>query len=150
MAKRPAHQAKFLIKFWIAWKHEPDKIALLRYWGRQNWGGHSTREEFEQSGIRHRRRCAVCRDKASHRHHIIQLSRGGQNIPENVISLCRYCHRLVHASHKPVRFKPSPRKLGAPRLVKKARIRPADTESSSLPDGAPPTLTGLELAPAQS
>lgn len=30
------------------------------------------------------------------RHHIIQLQHGGRNIPNNIVHLCRSCHKEIH------------------------------------------------------
>jgi 5-methylcytosine-specific restriction endonuclease McrA len=40
--------------------------------------------------------CFVCQKKAQVRHHIIQLQNGGINSHNNILSLCNFCHGLVH------------------------------------------------------
>lgn len=141
------------MRFWMAWRHTADKIWLLRNYSRLQWKRdkvRASRADFERSGIRHRQRCAVCRGEAHHRHHIIQLQHRGQNTPRNIISLCRACHRLVHAAQKPVVVSPAlSHPCGPVRLVKKARITlPTDAGSSPLivGTGGPLVQSGLALA----
>jgi 5-methylcytosine-specific restriction endonuclease McrA len=43
-----------------------------------------------------RRPCAVCRERADVRHHVIQLQLGGTNSLHNVVPLCHACHHQVH------------------------------------------------------
>ncbi len=43
------------------------------------------------------RPCFLCKARFNHRHHIIQLHRGGRNRSRNIVLLCRGCHALVHA-----------------------------------------------------
>lgn len=38
-----------------------------------------------------------CPNEATHVHHIVPVSRGGSNHPDNLISLCKECHRKVHS-----------------------------------------------------
>ena len=40
--------------------------------------------------------CFVCFNQATCRHHIIQISNGGNNDPGNLIQLCDNCHQLIH------------------------------------------------------
>lgn len=40
--------------------------------------------------------CANCGNKATHLHHIVQLSKGGTNLDSNIIQLCQPCHELIH------------------------------------------------------
>lgn len=40
--------------------------------------------------------CYVCDKKAEHRHHIVPLSRGGQNVKKNLVPLCNQCHTIIH------------------------------------------------------
>ena len=129
-------QERLLVRFWQLFRNGADRIALLRYYAQLRFRRRSiaSRSAFEQSGIRHRRKCAVCRDKANHRHHIIQLCHGGLNLRANIISLCRYCHRTVHAPQGTA-VKPKSRFNETPRLVKKARVPLESAESSSLQDG---------------
>lgn len=142
-------QERYLVlNFWRSFRKCSDKLSLLRYFSRLRWHrrfGWASRAEFEKSGIEWRQRCAVCRNKAHHRHHIIQLQYGGRNIPQNIISLCRDCHKKIHIQHKPVVIKPLARVFnGKPRLVKKACISPpTDAESFPLPN-----VSGPEPEPA--
>lgn len=51
-------------------------------------------------------RCRVCRKacnpravsllERAHRHHMIYRSRGGEHVPECVVTLCASCHEAVH------------------------------------------------------
>lgn len=62
----------------------------------------ATRSEFDRKKERllprvWARPCWTClKRKASHRHHIIELARGGLNITENLVPLCDICHAEVH------------------------------------------------------
>jgi hypothetical protein len=50
--------------------------------------------------------CYVCRKKASDRHHILPLCKGGLNNSSNLVPLCFSCHQTVtkatHIHNKPV------------------------------------------------
>ena len=42
--------------------------------------------------------CLSCNNApADHLHHIQPLNEGGENVEENIIPLCAYCHRVVHS-----------------------------------------------------
>jgi hypothetical protein len=41
-------------------------------------------------------RCRCCGKPGEHRHHLIQLSRGGDNCPSNLCWLCEDCHATIH------------------------------------------------------
>lgn len=41
-------------------------------------------------------KCYVCKEKANHRHHLVQLQNGGTNIKNNLVGLCEECHAKVH------------------------------------------------------
>ena len=43
-------------------------------------------------------RCKCCKDKNTRLevHHILERSKGGTDIPSNLITLCSECHKLVH------------------------------------------------------
>lgn len=42
--------------------------------------------------------CVVCRRaKATQRHHIIPISRGGRSKKANIVPVCATCHRRIHA-----------------------------------------------------
>ncbi|MBI4300272.1 MAG: HNH endonuclease [Chloroflexi bacterium] len=47
---------------------------------------------------RDRYRCTQCgaSDVELHVHHIVPLSQGGSNDPDNLITLCDYCHKEIH------------------------------------------------------
>jgi 5-methylcytosine-specific restriction endonuclease McrA len=46
--------------------------------------------------------CQRCKKNCSnqkqklHAHHIIELSKGGKNRSENLISVCEDCHKIIH------------------------------------------------------
>lgn len=40
--------------------------------------------------------CFVCWQGPDEWHHIVQLQYGGDNRDENVVAICRRCHRKVH------------------------------------------------------
>ena len=41
-------------------------------------------------------KCAVCGKKIEHFHHVSPRSKGGSDLPENVVGLCKGCHEDVH------------------------------------------------------
>lgn len=48
--------------------------------------------------------CARCGSKSSlHVHHKVPRSKGGKDVPANLITLCRRCHGLVHRRKIPPR-----------------------------------------------
>lgn len=67
--------------------------------------------------------CFLCRErKATVRHHIIPVSRGGSNRAINLVGLCAPCHAEIHPWLKPKPTAPSVPLLGtiqAARLVKR-------------------------------
>lgn len=40
--------------------------------------------------------CIICGRPYPEVHHIVERSRGGQAIPENLVCLCYRCHRILH------------------------------------------------------
>ena len=40
--------------------------------------------------------CILCGRPFTQVHHIVERSRGGQAIPENLVCLCYRCHRILH------------------------------------------------------
>lgn len=47
-------------------------------------------------------RCALCDSPRSIQvHHVIKRSQGGSNSPENLITLCMYCHAVIHGTRLP-------------------------------------------------
>jgi hypothetical protein len=40
--------------------------------------------------------CVICDNPANDAHHVLPRSHGGRNIPQNLVSLCRGCHRKLH------------------------------------------------------
>ena len=135
-------QIRTLTAFWTRWRKGAPKIDLLREFARFQFDGRQTREAFEASGIRLKRDCRVCGDVANHRHHIIQLRKGGMNAPKNIIALCRFCHALVHRQVRRQRIGVlhKSRELGPPRLVSSAHHACKDMVpvSSPLPKATEP------------
>lgn len=53
-------------------------------------------------------RCRVCLRRGNpeattlldrlHRHHMVYRSRGGEHLPENVLSVCKACHDAIHVT----------------------------------------------------
>ena len=58
------------------------------------------RNEFNHkiriSFIKNHNICQYCGQKAQHVHHLIPISRGGDNRESNLIPLCTDCHGLIH------------------------------------------------------
>ncbi|MGN0964433.1 MAG: HNH endonuclease [Dysosmobacter sp.] len=47
-------------------------------------------------------RCAICDSaRGLQIHHVIPRSQGGSNRPENLITLCMYCHGVIHGTRFP-------------------------------------------------
>lgn len=47
-------------------------------------------------------RCALCDSpRAIQIHHVIPRSQGGSDKPENLITLCMYCHGAIHGTRWP-------------------------------------------------
>lgn len=42
------------------------------------------------------RACGTSGDNKLHLHHWVYRSRGGEHIPEHLITLCAWCHRYFH------------------------------------------------------
>jgi hypothetical protein len=40
--------------------------------------------------------CVLCDNPANDAHHVVPRARGGKNAPQNLVSLCRVCHRKLH------------------------------------------------------
>lgn len=40
--------------------------------------------------------CRFCNEKIEHHHHIIPRSKGGSDLPENIVGLCLSCHEKLH------------------------------------------------------
>lgn len=99
-------QAK-LAEFWLAAteQHDPsDRLALLHklaeirleYVG--SWDLDARRQHYERQ-LRNRplsKVCFVCRKRATQQHHVILLSRGGDNSYLNLVPICKTCHEDVH------------------------------------------------------
>lgn len=45
-------------------------------------------------------RCACCGRTIEHYHHIVPRSKGGSDVPENIIGLCKDCHDRIHKGDK--------------------------------------------------
>ena len=48
-------------------------------------------------------RCACCGRPIEHFHHIVPRSKGGSDVPENIIGLCKDCHDRIHKGDKDTR-----------------------------------------------
>lgn len=81
------------------------KLALLRAMTKIKLSGRPSarhrgkiRSAFtrEFGFCRPERPCFVCGAQHHHRHHIIQISMGGQNRTRNIVLVCRDCHRDIH------------------------------------------------------
>ena len=47
-------------------------------------------------------RCALCDSpRGIQIHHVIPRSQGGGNQPDNLITLCMYCHAVIHGTRFP-------------------------------------------------
>lgn len=47
-------------------------------------------------------RCALCDSpRGIQIHHVIKRSQGGSNDPMNLITLCMYCHAVIHGTRFP-------------------------------------------------
>jgi len=44
------------------------------------------------------RGCYFCNSSSFHLHHIVYKSHGGDDIPENLICLCKHHHDMVHTN----------------------------------------------------
>lgn len=84
----------------IAYKHFPE----LRHKNRQIKRRNNTNERIKLMKYRkknlsiHIRQCAFCGAKDNlEEHHMIPLEMGGDNSEENLIFLCKNCHKLVSA-----------------------------------------------------
>lgn len=75
-------------------------------------------------------------------HHIVRRSRGGPSTPDNLISLCRRCHRRIHKRGWTIRSGPAGSFIFTHRRRRyeaaetRRRRAPADDRSRSLPDPA--------------
>lgn len=56
---------------------------------------------------RDRGRCRVCGLAAAHHHHIRYRSQGGKHVPENIVSVCVFCHERIHAKRLIVSMNPA-------------------------------------------
>ena len=46
--------------------------------------------------------CRICRNYCveAHHHHIVFRSRGGKDVPSNLIRICAGCHDAIHSTRK--------------------------------------------------
>lgn len=51
---------------------------------------------FEYIKRQQNNRCVLCNNPIEHYHHITPRSKGGSNRPENIVGLCKCCHKKVH------------------------------------------------------
>lgn len=59
--------------------------------------------------------CYVCERAARHRHHVVPIHKGGDNLPTNIVVLCIECHDAVEGfGRRRVRpFKPRKKALSS-------------------------------------
>lgn len=51
-------------------------------------------------------KCRACAKPGNQAHHIVYRSRGGKNVPSNLIWACDRCHKFIHAKVTLVSFDP--------------------------------------------
>lgn len=77
-------------------KHkQQDQEWTERYGGTKNW--QLLREAIlKRDGYK----CVICKtDKQLRVHHLIPLSKGGKNEPQNLITVCSNCHKYLHPNN---------------------------------------------------
>lgn len=100
--KTPIEQLLYDFRFNSTDKTSQEKISLLLEYSNKILCATSgsnldlMREEFRQSRTRLQEMCFVCDKKADVRHHVICLKNGGRNVRDNIVSLCRGCHKKIH------------------------------------------------------
>lgn len=52
--------------------------------------------KFQRHSLHSHKKCFVCPNDATERHHIIPIKNGGKNSKKNLVSLCENCHAEVH------------------------------------------------------
>lgn len=65
-------------------------------------------------------KCAICGRPIEHIHHIIPRSAGGSDLPENLVGLCRKCHKDVHTGNVSVEEIGLKKKYGALSVLNQA------------------------------
>ena len=103
------NQALLLKDFWTRFhqnENVPDRIfALKQYSGiklnrRKDLPLYIKRAKFNKNKrdkFRYLDKyCRVCNNAPVIRHHIIMLSNGGKNNMQNVIEICKNCHKQIH------------------------------------------------------
>lgn len=83
--------------------HMPEKLAKdhKRRAMKRSAPGTFTAQDVERIHFQQKGRCAYCKvalTKSFHRDHIVPLSRGGSNWPNNIQLLCRDCNQHKHAT----------------------------------------------------
>lgn len=81
-----AERLKLLQQFAMVSIVRPDRLRLRNL--RRSW--EKMRQPFGE------RVCFVCWRTPSDWHHVVALKDGGLNWPENVVPICRACHKRVH------------------------------------------------------
>jgi 5-methylcytosine-specific restriction endonuclease McrA len=84
------------------WKNNPDKSAAL--WSKRrarllNADGVYTDDDIRKIRLAQKDRCAYCKNRLGgrgSRDHIIPLSKGGSNWPQNIQLLCKPCNSKKH------------------------------------------------------
>ena len=95
-----------LDEFWTRHAAGEDRLALLVEYAAIRVGNQTAetrgkrRERFSRS---HRRGnepgpCWCCETQVEfrERHHIIQIQHGGTSRPDNIVSVCKRCHKAIH------------------------------------------------------
>lgn len=96
--------------FWNQWSKantNQEKLALLITASRRRFKlpcnmaerNARMRQLFQETKVHfalNGRKCAVCKELATARHHIFQLQNGGRNHRKNLMALCDTCHTEIH------------------------------------------------------
>lgn len=101
-----ASRRELLNRFWSRVRSGEQRLGLLREYAAIVVGSQTAETKQKRRGRfarSHRRgneagECWCCASHADfrERHHVIQIQHGGTNRPDNIVSVCRDCHRAVH------------------------------------------------------
>lgn len=99
----PAHREMFIAKT-AAWvKAHPERVKAHGNTRRARMlgnGGHHTDRDIRNQYLSQNGRCFYCGidvGNGYHVDHVVPLSRGGSNSPENIVIACEPCNRSKHA-----------------------------------------------------
>lgn len=56
---------------------------------------------YERDSVEGAPNCIICGRPYPHIHHIVERSRGGKGIEENLVCLCYRCHSILHDTEDP-------------------------------------------------